>query len=324
MRIGSWVIDPPLVSAPLAGVSDKPFRILVREMGCGLVCTEMVSAAALVYNNARTDRMIDLTGEEMPVSVQIFGSDPEILARAARWLADRGVPILDFNMGCPAPKIVRNGEGAALMRSPERAFRAFAAVVDAVRIPVTVKLRKGFSPDEINVVPMARRLEEIGAQAITVHGRTRDQFYSGNADWECIRETAEAVRVPVIGNGDVWKPEDALRMREQTGCAAVMIGRGSLGNPWLFRQTAAAMQGRAADPPGEAERIRMAIRHLHMMVDWKGERVGVREMRKHLAWYVRNRRGAAACREAINRAETVAEMERLLDGLLPPGDGRED
>lgn len=323
MKIGTWTIDPPLVSAPLAGVSDKPYRILVREMGCGLVCTEMVSAAALVYQSKRTERMIDLAGEQMPVSVQIFGSDPEILARAARWLADRGVPILDFNMGCPAPKIVRNGEGAALMRSPETACRAFAAVVESVRIPVTVKLRKGFSPDEVNVVPLARQLEALGAQAITVHGRTRDQYYSGEADWGCIRETVEAVRVPVIGNGDIREPGDALRMQGETGCAGVMIGRGALGDPWLFRGTAAALRGAAVDPPGEAERIRMARRHLRMMVEWKGERVGVREMRKHLAWYVRNRRGAAAFREAVNRAGTAAEMEQLLDGLLPPGGGEE-
>ena len=243
-------IENPVVSAPLAGISDKAYRILAREHGCGLIHTEMVSEMGLVYGNKKTAELTDLEGEMQPVSVQLFGSDPHALGKAGRILQERGVRLIDFNMGCPAPKIVRNGEGSALMANPELASRAFGTLVESVDIPVTVKIRKGFTPDQINAVDIARRMESLGASAVTVHGRTRDQFYSGTADWDIIRQVVQAVRVPVIGNGDVFSPEAAEDMIRQTGCTAVMVARGSFGNPWLFGQIADHLAGRVVSLHG--------------------------------------------------------------------------
>lgn len=311
-NIGNVRIENQVVSAPLAGISDKAYRILAREHGCGLIHTEMVSEMGLVYGNAKTFELTDLEGEIQPVSVQLFGSDPHALGKAGRILQDRGVKLIDFNMGCPAPKIVKNGEGSALMANPELAARAFGTLVDAVDIPVTVKIRKGFTPDRINAVQIAKRMESLGAAAITVHGRTRDQFYSGTADWDIIRQVVEAVRVPVVGNGDVISPEAAEGMIRQTGCTAVMAARGSFGNPWLFGQIAAHLDGRPVRVPSMEERRDTAIRHLELVVRYKGEAIGVKEMRKQLAWYMKGFRGAAAYRDRVNTSHGLEEMKALV------------
>lgn len=320
-NIGKVEIPNPIVSAPLAGISDKAYRILAREFGCGLVFTEMISEIALVYGSQKTFDIMDIDGEVQPIAVQLFGSDPDALGKAARIAVERGARIIDFNMGCPAPKIVRSGDGCALMREPDRAARAFEALVRAVDIPVTVKMRKGFSPEQVNVVQLARTMEDLGAAAITVHGRTRDQFYSGEADWDVIGEVVSMVQVPVIGNGDVQSPEDAGKIRRYTGCTGVMIGRGSFGNPWLFGQCADYLAGRPVRYPDWQERMQVARRHLRLTVGFKGEHVGVREMRKQLAWYLKGMRDAARYRDRINHISGLGEMEELLDQLavLQPG-----
>ncbi len=305
-------IENPVVSAPLAGISDKAYRILAREHGCGLIHTEMVSEMGLVYGNKKTAELTDLDGEMQPVSVQLFGSDPHALGKAGRILQERGVRLIDFNMGCPAPKIVRNGEGSALMANPELASRAFGTLVESVDIPVTVKIRKGFTPDQINAVDIARRMESLGASAVTVHGRTRDQFYSGTADWDIIRQVVQAVRVPVIGNGDVFSPEAAEDMIRQTGCTAVMVARGSFGNPWLFGQIADHLAGRVVSLPSMDSRRDTAIRHLELVVRFKGETIGIKEMRKQMAWYMKGFRGAAVYRDRVNNSRTLDEMIALV------------
>ena len=305
-------IENPVVSAPLAGISDKAYRILAREHGCGLIHTEMVSEMGLVYGNKKTAELTDLEGEMQPVSVQLFGSDPHALGKAGRILQERGVRLIDFNMGCPAPKIVRNGEGSALMANPELASRAFGTLVESVDIPVTVKIRKGFTPDQINAVDIARRMESLGASAVTVHGRTRDQFYSGTADWDIIRQVVQAVRLPVIGNGDVFSPEAAEDMIRQTGCTAVMVARGSFGNPWLFGQIADHLAGRVVSLPSMDSRRDTAIRHLELVVRFKGETIGIKEMRKQMAWYMKGFRGAAVYRDRVNNSRTLDEMIALV------------
>lgn len=316
LKIGPVEVETNVVPAPLAGISDKAYRLLVKEHGCRLAYTEMISDKALLYNNARTYRLLDLSGEEYPLAVQIFGSEPAVMAKAAKIVADHGAAIVDINMGCPSPKIVKNGEGAALMRNPELAFRIVEAVVQSVNVPVTVKLRKGWNKEEVNAVEVARGVVRAGAQAVTVHGRTRDQFYSGVADWDIIAEVVSAVQVPVIGNGDIMKPEDAQRMLRHTGCSGVMIGRASFGNPWIFSRTIAFLQGRILPEPAMEEKIATAIRHLEMVVRFKGEESGIREMRKHLAWYTKGGRAAAKIREEINRTETHERVKALLESFL--------
>ncbi|MBO8169756.1 MAG: tRNA dihydrouridine synthase DusB [Thermoanaerobacteraceae bacterium] len=301
----------------MAGVTDKVFRILAKEAGCGLVVTEMVSAKALTYNNRRTYKLIDISGEQPPVAIQLFGSEPGVMAEAAKIVEQIGADLVDVNMGCPTPKIVKNGEGAALMQQPALAVKIVEAMKQAVSIPVTVKMRAGWDAGSINAPELARELEAAGADMIAVHGRTREQFYSGSADWGLIAKVKSRVSVPVVGNGDIWQPEDAARMLEETGCDGVMIGRGSLGNPWIFKRTFELLRnGTKIPPPTPQEKVKMALRHLDMMVTFKGEYVAVREMRKHIAWYLKDMRNAARMRERVNQRQSVEDLRNLLQKYL--------
>lgn len=317
MKIGPVQLENPVIAAPMAGVTDKAYRILAREAGCGLVCTEMVSDQALLYGNPKTCGLLDISGETGPVSVQIFGSNADYMARAAEIAESRGADLIDINMGCPTPKIVKNNEGSALMRDPLKAAGLVAAVVSRVKVPITVKMRKGWSEDNVNAVELARLVTAAGAAAVTVHGRTRGQFYSGRADWEIIAAVKEAVSVPVIGNGDIWEPPDALAMLRQTGCDAVMIGRAALGNPWIFTRTLYYLKtGELLPGPANAERIAAALRHFDLLVRFKGEKVAVWEMRKHAAWYTRGLRNSARLRESINRCQSKEEIKDTLTLFL--------
>jgi tRNA-dihydrouridine synthase B len=306
-----------LVLAPMAGVCDAPFRRICKEMGCGLVYTEMISAMALVHDNRRTLEMIQIFDDERPVAVQLFGSDPDVMARAAATLERLGADILDINMGCPAPKVVRSGEGAALMCRPGLAWEIVRAVRAACTVPVTVKIRKGWDAETANAVEFAVGCVEAGADAVAVHGRTRAEGYSGAADWSVITRVAQAVPVPVLGNGDVDSPEAAARMLDETGCAAVMVGRGALGNPWIFRRALSYLStGQLLPEPEPCERIAMAMRHLSDVAAFKGDEAAASQMRKHLAWYVRGLRGAARVREAIMAAPTVSALQGVLAEYL--------
>lgn len=313
MKIGDLELANPVLLAPMAGVTDLPFRLLVKEMGCGLVFTEMVSDKGLMYRNEHTLDMLAIDDRERPVALQIFGSEPEPMAKAAQIVEQSGADILDINMGCPTHKIVKNGEGSALMRTPELAYDIIARVVDAVRIPVTVKIRKGWDENSVNAVQIAKLAEKAGAKAISVHGRTREQFYSGKADWSIIKAVKQSVRIPVNGNGDVRSPEDAKRLLEETGCDGVMIGRGAQGNPWLFRQVVHYLAtGEMLPGPTLDERIDMAIRHLEMLVAFKGEHIGIREMRSHAAWYTKGLPHSAELRQKFNQAQSRGDFAAIL------------
>lgn len=306
----------PVIAAPMAGVTDRAFRTLAREAGCGLVYTEMVSDQALIYGSSKTNTILNIEGEPGPLSVQIFGSNPDYMERAARIVAERRPGFIDINMGCPTPKIVKNGEGSALMKNPALAYEIARAVVTAVDIPVTVKMRKGWDDDSVNAAEMAVLMEKAGVSAIAVHGRTRSQFYSGKADWGIIREVKRSVGIPVIGNGDIWTPEDARRMMEETGCDGVMVGRAAMGNPWIFSQIINYLEnGEKLPPPSNAERLAVTLRHLGMLVELKGEYIGVREMRKHAAWYLKGIRGAARARQELNSARSEEEMVSVIRSL---------
>lgn len=314
MKIGSVQLENPVISAPMAGITDKAYRLLAKEAGCGLVCTEMVSDQALLYGNVKTGAIHNISGESRPVSIQIFGSDPVYMAGAAEIVESSGASLIDINMGCPTPKIVRNGEGSALMKDPQKAAAIVKSVVARVQVPVTVKMRKGWDEKSVNVVELARAVVDAGAAAVTVHGRTRSQFYSGKADWGAIAAVKQAVKVPVIGNGDIWAPADAQAMMEQTGCDAVMIGRAALGNPWIFSRTVHFLKYAELLPePKPEERVAMAQRHLDLMVQFKGERVAVWEMRKHAAWYTRGLRGSARLRDLINKAKSRDEISSIFN-----------
>ena len=311
--IGSVVLDTPVVLAPMAGVTDLPFRVLCREQGCGLVCTELVSAKAVHYNNKNSAPLLAVDDRERPVSLQLFGSEPELLGEIAARLEPGPYDIIDFNMGCPVPKVVNNHEGSSLMREPKLAGEILRAMVRAVKKPVTVKIRKGFTEAESNAVEIAKIAEDAGAAAIAVHGRTREQYYSGKADWEIIRRVKEAVSIPVIGNGDIFTAGDAERMFRETGCDGVMAARGARGNPWLFRDIRSLLEsGRIPERPTVAEVREMILRHGKMLADFKGEAMAMREMRKHVAWYTAGCPHSASLREAVNRVETLAQLEELL------------
>lgn len=320
LKIGNTELPGICILAPMAGVSDLPFRLLCREQGADLVCMEMVSAKAIAYHNRNTEKLMQIDPGEHPVSLQLFGSDPELMAEIAKEIEERPFDILDINMGCPVPKIVGNGEGSALMREPALVERIVSSVSRAVKKPVTVKIRKGFDDDHVNAVEIARIAEASGAAAIAVHGRTREQYYSGTADWEIIRQVKEAVSIPVIGNGDVDSPQKAKAMLEETGCDGVMIGRAARGNPWIFRQIKEYLEnGRLTDPPSLAEIHEMMLRHARMQVEYKGDYTGIREMRKHISWYTAGLPHSARLRARINSVESLKEMEELLQYLTTGG-----
>ena len=313
MKIGSLTIRHPYVLAPMAGVTDLPFRLLCKEQGAGLLCMEMVSAKALQYKNRNTEALLAIHPQEYPVSLQLFGSEPEVISEQAKAIEERPFQILDINMGCPVPKVVKNGEGSALMKNPRLVYEIVSRTVKAIQKPVTVKIRKGFDDTCVNAVEIARIIEEAGAAAVAVHGRTREQYYAGKADWDIIRQVKQAVGIPVIGNGDVTCVEDARRMMDETGCDGVMIARGARGNPWIFRELKAYDETGQIPPRTSVPEIReMMLRHARLQVEYKGEYTGIREMRSHVSWYTRGLKGAARLREEINRVETYHELEKLL------------
>ena len=297
----------------MAGVSDLPFRLLCAEQGAGMVCMEMVSAKAIYYNNKNTDQLMETHPGEHPVSLQLFGSEPDIIADMAKRIEERPFDVLDFNMGCPVPKVVNNHEGSALMKNPKLVEEILSKLVKAVQKPVTVKFRKGFDDAHVNAVEIARIAEACGVAAVAVHGRTREQYYSGHADWDIIAKVKESVKIPVIGNGDVDSPEKAKALLEQTGCDGVMIGRAAQGNPWIFGQVRDYLEtGIIPTPPTNREKREMILRHAALQLEYKGEYTGVREMRKHLSWYTVGMPNSARFRQVINTMET---MEGLLNSV---------
>ena len=315
LQIGNVVLKNNLILGPMAGVTDLPFRLLCAEQGAGLLCMEMVSAKAILYNNKNTKAMLTIDEREHPVSLQLFGSDPQIMGDISKRLEDEGVPfdILDINMGCPVPKVVNNGEGSALMKDPLLAGQIIEAMAKATSRPVTVKIRKGFDDAHVNAPELAHIAQESGAAAVAVHGRTREQYYSGKADWSVIRKVKETVTIPVIGNGDILSAADAIRMREETGCDGFMIARGAQGNPWIFKQILHEWEtGEPLEKPSPEEMIEMMLRHARMQIEFKGEYVGIREMRKHAAWYTSGYHGASHLRRALSEVESYEQLEELV------------
>ena len=312
-QIGSVKIDGQAILAPMAGVSDIAYRLLAKEYGAALVCTEMVSAMGIKYKNERTHELLRMEEVEHPVSMQIFGSDPEAIALGAKVVADAGADIVDINMGCPVKKVVSSGDGSALMKTPDLAARVAEAAVKAVDVPVTVKMRIGWDDDHINVVDFAKRIESTGVAAVAVHGRTREQMYMGRADWSYIKAVKDSLSIPVIGNGDVWSPEDALNMIQETGCDAVMIGRGAQGNPWIFERTNHyPTTGELIPEPTYLERLDMLLKHFELLCQYKGESLGVREIRTHAGWYMKGMPEAAYWRNRVNTIHTVESFKNEL------------
>lgn len=313
MKIGTVELENNIILAPMAGVSDQPFRVLCKEQGVGMVCTEMVSAKAIAYHNRNTESLLSVLPEERPVSLQLFGSDPDVISEVVASIEERPFDILDLNMGCPVPKVVGNGEGSALMKQPRLVEAIVKKTVCAIRKPVTVKIRKGFDENSVNAVEIARIAEASGAAAVAVHGRTREEYYTGKADWEIIRQVKEAVRIPVIGNGDVSSAQKAKQMLAETGCDAVMVGRAARGNPWLFREIGAYLDGKEIPKrPSKEEVLAMMLRHARMQVAFKGEYTGIREMRKHIAWYTFGFPNSSRLRSQVNTVETYEQLEALL------------
>lgn len=322
MQIGNLELKVPIVLAPMAGVTDLPYRNIIRKMGCELVYSEMVSSRGLVYGSEKTFDLMEFSSEDGYMAIQLFGDDPEIMAEASRIVERKVNPdILDINMGCPANKVIKSGSGSLLMKNPGLAGEIIKAVVKAVKIPVTFKIRAGWDQNNINAVEIARIGEEMGAAAVTVHGRTREQFYSGQADWEIISKVKEAVSIPVIGNGDIFTPEDVRRMFAETGCDAVMIGRGCLGNPWLFKRAIHLLEtGELLPEPDFQERIRMALYHLREAIAYFGEKRAIPRMRKHIAWYLKGMPYSTEIKERIqnltSEEEVAQSLKNYLDSLL--------
>ena len=317
MKIGNVELKNAVALAPMAGVTDLPFRLLCKEQGCGLMYTEMVSAKALLYKNRNTKPLLETRPEEEPVAVQLFGSDPEIMSEMALQLEEGPYAIIDVNMGCPVPKIVNNGEGSALMKDPKLAEQILTAMVKKLHKPVTVKFRKGFNDSNINAVEFAKMAESCGVAAVAVHGRTREQYYSGKADWDIIRQVKEAVSIPVIGNGDILCAQDVIRMKEQTGCDGFMIGRGAQGNPWIFQQILHQLEtGEEMPRPSRQEVADMMLLHARLQLQIKGDYIGIREIRKHAAWYTAGYKNSSKLRGKINEVESYAQLEALLEQWL--------
>ena len=315
-KIGNVQMENPFVLAPMAGVTDLAFRKLCKEQGAGLLCMEMVSAKAISFKNKNTQALMEIHESEHPVSLQLFGSEPELMAEVAKSIEERPFEILDINMGCPVPKVVNNGEGSALLKNPELIRKIVKEVSGAISKPVTVKVRIGFEGYPVDVVEIAKMVEDAGAAAIAVHGRTRQQYYSGVADWDAIRRVKEAVTIPVIGNGDVDSPKKAEALMKETGCNAVMIGRAVRGNPWIFREMNHYFQtGELMDRPSIEEVSEMILRHTREQIELKGEFTGIREMRKHVAWYTTGMRHSAALRREASEIESYEGLERLLEKL---------
>ena len=316
LKIGNVELENRYILGPMAGVTDLPFRLLCREQGAGLLCMEMVSAKAIYYNNRNTESLLEIHPDEQPVSLQLFGSEPAIMSEMAKRIEERPFAILDINMGCPVPKVVKNGEGSALMKNPKLVYEIVSAIVKAISKPVTVKIRKGFDDDHVNAVEIAKIIEEAGAAAVAVHGRTREQYYSGKADWDIIRQVKEAVSIPVIGNGDVTSPQKADELVKQTGCDGIMIARGAQGNPWIFSEMIHWEETGELPPRPDKDEVReMMLRHARLQLEYKGEFSGIREMRKHVAWYTKGLKGAARLREKVNAVESLEELENLLTSL---------
>jgi tRNA-dihydrouridine synthase B len=313
VKFGHIITKNNVFLAPMAGVTDLPFRLICKEFGCGMLYTEMVSAKGLFYESKKTSELLLVDEREHPIGVQLFGSDPSILREMAKKVEETPVDFIDINMGCPAPKITKNGEGSALMKNPELIGDIVYAVASSVKKPVTVKIRKGYDEHSINATEVAKVIEQAGASAITIHGRTREQFYSGKADWAIIKEVKNSVQIPVIGNGDVKTPEDAKNMLEDTGCDAIMIGRAAYGNPWIFRRTIHYLEtGELLKEPSIQERVQVILQHAKSLIDYKGEQVGIREMRAHLAAYVKGMPGAAQLRSKLTKVTSYHEIEQLL------------
>lgn len=317
LKIGNVELENNLILAPMAGVTDLPFRLLCKEQGAALCCMEMVSAKGIYYNNKNTESLLTVDERERPVSLQLFGSDPEIMAAMAAKIEHRNFDILDINMGCPVPKVVNNGDGSALMKNPVLAGKIIEGMVKAIDKPVTVKIRKGFDDEHINAVEMAHVAQESGAAAIAVHGRTREQYYSGKADWSIIADVKQAVSIPVIGNGDILDAKDVIAMKEQTDCDGFMIGRGAQGNPWIFHQILHYFEtGELIGKPPMEEMVKTMLRHTKLQIEFKGDYLGIREMRKHAAWYTAGYKGASKLRGRINDVESYDELEQLFEDFM--------
>lgn len=314
MKIGEIKLENNAFLAPMAGVTDASFRIICKEMGVGLLYTEMISSKGLFYNDKKTEELTLINRREKPIAMQIFGSDPYIMAKVVEEQLNKrnDIDIIDINMGCPAPKIVKNGDGSALLKDPCLVGKIVHEVVKVSKKPVTVKIRKGWDSSSINAVEIARIVEEEGASAITVHGRTRDMYYFGEADWDIIGEVKSNVKIPVIGNGDIFTPEDGIKMLEYTKCDAIMVGRGARGNPWLIKNIIELMNGKPVVYPSYEDKIKKAIEHLELLCEFKDERIAVREMRKHIAWYIKGIKDSARIKNQVNTIETVDAMKKLL------------